>query len=299
MDPATAAYRRFVRARRPGPPASWWNVRLALAAVLAIGLLLAGGAIPTTPATATMVPAADVVGDDQRDVYSGSGGLLLPGSIDDATRRQVASCPGCRWRLTTVCVDPGLGAQFDQQSGCGSVVRGCPQGRRILRAWFRPEGQPWRDLDVVCVDAPVTVRQVDRRVADRVEQGIPPLEPSLQPALGVVSQLPVRFRSGQVAGPRHWTMSILGRPVEVTAVPRWSWSFGDGRDGEAGTWSTSASSTEHVYRGSGVMTVEVRTRWTATFVVDGLGPFPVDEDLTQSVSMVVPVGQGRAVLVPG
>jgi len=263
----------------------------ALAALWTCLCLLLAAAAAGWPAA-----AADVHGDDERDVYVGTGGLLLPGSVDEATRRRVASCPGCQWRLASVCTDPGLGPGFDGQGACTSIVRGCPQGRRILRAWFRPAGEPWRALDVVCLSRPVTVVEVGLRVADRVEEAVPAQQPSARPAQGVVTQVPVRFAVGQPTGPRRWSMQILGRVVAVTAVPEWSWSFGD-ETGDA-AWSTDAE-VEHAYRRAGLRQVEVRTRWTATYVVDGLGPFSVDEQLLQSATFAVAVGQGRAVLVPG
>lgn len=253
--------------------------------------LLTTALVTSGPASAR---AADVHGDDARDVYVGTGGLLLPGTVDDGARRRVAGCGGCRWRLTTVCTrpDPELGQAFDERRGCDAVVHGCPQRQRVLRAWFRPAGGIWQEVAVVCVGEPVTVAHVGEEVADRVEEGMPALRPAFRPTQGVVTQLPVAFSTGQPAGPRRWSMQVVGRVVDVTAVPSWWWSFGDGA-------ASSGAAVAHAYRRPGTMRVEVRTRWTATFVVDGLGPFDVPETVTQATTFDLRIGEGRAVLVPG
>lgn len=242
---------------------------------------------------APIAHGAEVHGDDERDVFVGTGGLILPPSVDHGVRREVAGCAGCAWRLTSVCVDPGLGSGFDGQGVCGSVVRSCPQGRRTLRAWFRPAGGPWRQIDLVCLRQPVTIRQVGRRVGDQVEEGIPPLTPRFAPAQGAVTQIPVRFESGQPAAVRRWRMPIAGRPVDVEATPTWQWSFEDG-PGSGGTGPVAW----HAYGRPGSHAVTVVTTWSATFVVDGLGPFPVPEPITQQQQFQIVIGQGRAVLVP-
>ncbi len=253
----------------------------------ATAILLVAGVL----GTAGSVRAADVHGDDARDVYVGTGGLILPESVDTDARRRVAGCPGCSWRLTSVCVDPGLGASFDGRGGCSGVVHGCPQDRQLLRAWFRPPGQSWRPVDVVCLGEPVTVDRLGREVVTELEEGLPPLRPTVLPARSAVTQLPVVFASGQRAGPRTWTMTLSGRTVQVTALPDWTWTFGDG--------STSTGPRAlHVYGRAGSHPVSIVARWSATYVVDGLGPFDVPELVVQSDRVDVAVGEGRAVLVP-
>ncbi len=243
--------------------------------------------------------AADVHGDDERDVYVGTGGLLLPGSVDVGERRRVAECGECRWRLTSICAVPDrtLGSGFDDQRACTSVVRGCPNRQRTLRAWFQAPGRSWRPIDVVCVGRPVTVEQVGAAVTDRVEDRLPALTVTTRPARGAITQLPVRFDAGQPAEPSSWTMPILDRTVEVVAVPTWTWTFGDETVGESPTADRSGPTPAHTYRRAGPMTVTVRTTWSATFRVDGLGPFAVPQTLHQVVTFALPIGQGRALLV--
>jgi hypothetical protein len=245
--------------------------------------------------------AADVEGDDGGDRYVGSGGLILPASVPESTRRTVAGCQECSWRLTTPCVQSGLGTPFAGQGTCTSVVRGCPGGQ-LLRTWFRGHGSGWRDLGLVCLGpaGPVTVAAVADAVHDRVVQDVPPLRPTAQPARGVVTQLPVLFQSGQPGGAQRWPMAVLGTRIEVTATPTWQWSFGDGGGAETSDPGRHypVGGVAHAYRTAGERGVVVRAVWSATFVVDGLGPFRVDEPVRQEAAVVVAVGEGRAVLTP-
>lgn len=254
--------------------------------------------LPAAPAHAA-APTVDVHGDDATDAYAGTGGLILPGGIDSRTRVEVASCGGCAWRLTTPCVASALGNAFG--SGCTSVVRGCPGGR-LLRSWFRPEGAAWRETGLVCLGpgGPVTVATVARAAADRARRGIPDLVPTFAPASGVVTQLPVLFSSGQPAGEQTWEWDLGGHAVTVSARPSWAWAFGDGagvRTLEPGS-GYPRGGVAHAYRTAGRHPAGCIATWSAHFRVDGLGPFPVLEPVVQEVRFTVPVGEGRAVLVP-
>jgi hypothetical protein len=274
------------------------RIRLLSAALV----LLTGLSMPMAAVAAPAAPAADVHGDDERDRYVGSGGLILPGGVDDDTRHEVSRCGGCGWRLTSPCLDAGLGNAFDGQSACLSVVRGCPGLRELLRAWTRPVGGQWHEVGLVCMErtTPITVEQVDRAVAARFSAEVAPLGPAGQPGRGVVTQLPVLFDSGQPAGPQRRVFRVLGESVTLTAWPSWTWDFGDGAAMDTtdpgGRFPHDAVS--HVYRRAGEFVVHVDSRWTAEFTVDGLGPFPVSEDLAQRASLQVRVGEGRALLTP-
>lgn len=246
--------------------------------------------------------SADVIGDDQRDVYVGTGGLLLPGSVDERTRRTVAGCAGCTWRLTTPCVDRSPGHAFDtaEPPPCSSVVRGCPGGR-LLRSWFS-DGGPWRETGLICLtdDRPVTVARLGSAVSARLERALPRLRPTTDPSAGLLTQLPTLVATGQPAM-GQWTMPLLGREVRVQAEATWTWDFGDGA-----RLSTSDPGTRfphgrvgHTYRRPGQYPMSCTAQWAATFTVDGLGPFPVPGLLTQRVDVPVTVGEGRALLVPG
>lgn len=256
---------------------------------------------PAHGAGTVVATGTDVRGDDERDAYVGTGGLILPGTVSSDTRRRVASCPGCRWRLATPCETPGAGTAFDGQATCLSVVRGCPGGR-LLRAWFEGDGRPWQDLGLVCVPprGPVTVAEVGRAVRASVEQGIPPLLPGFQPSRGILTQVPVVFDSGQAGGSHTWRLDVLGRDVRLSAVPSWSWQFGDGsgQDTSDPGGRYPHLGVAHVYRRAGGYRVACTATWSATFVVDGLGPFAVADPIRQREVSWVEVGEGRALLAP-
>ena len=245
---------------------------------------------------------ADVHGDDERDRYVGTGGLILPGSVDVASRRAVAGCTDCRWRLTTPCLVSALGHAFDGESPCTSVVRGCPGDRQLLRAWLLEPGRPWRDVALVCIGdpGPVTVQQVGRAAVDGFVQGMPPQRPTFQPSRGVVAQVPVVFASGQPAGRQSHSFAVLGTEVELDATPSWMWEFGDGASMATGDpgGAHPHDAVAHPYRRAGEYAVTVVTRWTAIFTVDGLGPFPVSEAVSQRDRLDLTVGEGRALLEP-
>jgi hypothetical protein len=276
-------------------------VEILLASLLAIAATL-GLVAPAQGAAIAVAGETDVRGDDARDVYVGTGGLILPGSVDRDTRVQVASCAGCRWRLATPCEVPGPGNAFDGQATCLSVVRGCPGGR-LLRSWFQADGQGWREIGLVCVppSGPVTVADVGRAARARFEQGIPALEPRFQPTQGILTQVPVVFDSGQQAGERTWRLGLLGRDVTLSATPSWSWQFGDGagQDTSDPGGRYPHMGVAHTYRRAGDFRVACTATWSGTFVVDGLGPFPVAEPVTQNEVRWIEVGEGRALLAPG
>jgi hypothetical protein len=259
------------------------------------------GPDPARASTPSVGAGTDVWGDDERDAYVGSGGLILPAGVEQGTRQQVASCLGCRWRLTTPCAVPGPGNAFDGEPTCLSVVRGCPGGR-LLRTWFQEEGRAWREIGLVCIPpgGPLTVSEVGRGVRAAFERGIPALAPRFQPTQGILTQIPVVFDSGQQAGGRTWLVELLGREVALTATPAWSWQFGDGarQDTVDPGGRYPQNGVAHVYRRAGAYRVACTATWSATFVVDGLGPFAVREPVTQTQVRRIEVGEGRALLAP-
>lgn len=239
--------------------------------------------------------AVDVVGDDEADRYAGTGGLILPGSIDHQTRVRVASCPDCRWRMTDPCSIEG--------DACTSVTRGCAAGRQLLRAWIsRDAGATWEEIGLVCVppSGPVTVGSVARHIREDFEQALPTSSLRYQPARGVLPYLPVVFHSGQPARIDPIEVEVAGYRVLLTPEPSWTWDFGDG------TVVTSRLpgseypdfSVSHAYRSGGQRRVQVTTTWTATVMIDGMGPFQVQGPITQQSTAVIRVGQARAVIVP-
>ncbi|MFM8352428.1 MAG: PKD domain-containing protein [Actinomycetales bacterium] len=262
--------------------------------VLAVALSVKSG--PAVSAAVRVTdPVIDVIGDDDRDRYVGTGGLVLPGSVDDDTRVRVAGCRDCRWRLDDPCAEEG--------SACTSVVRGCPRGQRLLRAWISEDrGLTWVDLGVVCIPPTgvVTVAQIDEAIQESFEAELPPTSIRFQPATGILPYLPVVFQSGQPKQLAPIVSTIADRVVVLSPVAEWSWQFGDG------TRLTSDKpgapypdfSISHTYGRDGRFPVALTTTWRATFTIDDLGPFTVSHVVTQQERTSVSVGQGRAVLVP-
>ena len=229
------------------------------------------------------------------DRYTGTGGLLLPGGSDSGTRREAAECSGCRWALSDPCSADG--------GPCLAVTRGCAQMAYLLRLRLSTDGgATWSDKGLVCIppSGPVTVADVRAEVHRRFERLVPALEPRIQPARGVVTQIPVNFISGHPASLPPSTHQILGRSVVLNPAVTWFWDFGDGAVASADEPGAAypAGTIRHPYRQAGIRLAVVRADWSGTFTTDGLGPFPVGGGIQQSATVQVPVGEGRAVLVP-
>lgn len=277
---------------------------LCLSALLSLAGLQPALAVPSVAATLTgrtaVVSGVDVVGDDPGDRFVGSGGLVLPGTVGDDTRRRVATCADCRWRLADPCAES---ADAGAHAACMSVTRGCARSARLLRVWISDDaGATWRDLGLICLSpgGPVTVEQIGSTVADEFERAVPATGIVHQPRRGVLPTLPVVFHSTQ---PTAWPPSehvINGVAVMLYPRPTWTWDFGDG---SVMTTSIPGSvypdfTVSHAYARGGSMRVRVTTTWNATYTIDGIGPFQVSSPVIQTATTLLPVGQARAVLVP-
>lgn len=251
------------------------------------------GSVGIAPgATAVGIPAVDVGAGADR--YSGSGGLILPGSLESGTRRD-AACENCRWRLRDPCSADG--------GPCLAVTRGCAQLASLLRLLLSSDGgATWADRGLVCIPpaGPVTVAEVSTGLRREFERLVPELLPRAQPSSGVVTRIPVNFLSGHPRGLPASVHRILGQSVVLSPSVRWRWDFGDGAGLETAEPGAEypAGSVRHAYRRSGSVVVRVRAQWSGTFRVDDLGPFPVAGTIDQAASIEVRVGEGRAVLVP-
>ncbi len=275
------------------------TVARALLPVVLVGSLLAPGPAATA-ATLANSASVDVEGDDDADAFIGRGGLLLPPSVDTGTRREVAACPGCRWRLTSACVDTELGNAFDGQQSCLRSPGDCPAGQ-LRRAWYDPGAGTWANLGLVCVgDRVRTVATMGREVRTILREQLDALSIQTVPHTRIVTQMPAFFSSGRAPGPLVMERNLGGHQVRVTASAAWDWDFGDGAHGSVDRLGTlrSGTDTAHTYRRPGVWQVRCRAVWTAQFTVDGLGPFPVAESVRQQAHREVHVGEGRALLVP-
>lgn len=304
--PHADAYRRGVR-RAP------FLVRLVL--VLSAPALLA--LVPPAPPAAasarpahepariglapSAVPVVTVSPDPERDLYAGTGGLVVPardwrGSSDG--RRQSASCLDCEWRITVLC------SKADFAAGrCRSIHLGCPVGTTAVRVWLLRPGADWAAVGEACQGPrkPVTVGDVGRKVRDRAEKALPALRPAAQPADGALIGVPVVLRVGQPAGGiRGADLSVLGLDVRLDSRVRWQWTYGDGTS----VWTSLPGgaypdmSLTHTYRHAGSRTVGVLAVWRGQYTVEGLGPFVVPGPLLtqrRSLRIVVRVAHARLV----
>ena len=110
----------------------------------------------------------DVVADQEQVRYQGSGGLILPATVDTDTRNELIRCRGCGWKLTAACV-PG------PNKYCDAAIRGCPGLIDHVRVWFRPEGGDWREVDRICLThyEVSTVAGVEKRIAENFTRYVP------------------------------------------------------------------------------------------------------------------------------
>lgn len=233
--------------------------------------------------------ATEVIGDDEHDVFIGSGSLLLPGGMGTPGRAAAADCPGCRWRATLAC-------DLTSADACRGAARLCTGDDRWLRIWLARPGGAWEDLGSACFGpgGPATRVAAEALIRQQAIVAVPPLAPGHRPPAGILPHLPVHFSSGQISGPRTSAMTILGLRIDLTIVPRWDWAFGDGRTTEPG--SGLHADVDHAYSRPGLHSVRVRTTWTGTYTADGLGPLVVAQPVTQEATVVVGVGEARAVL---
>lgn len=231
--------------------------------------------------------ATEVIGDDERDMFVGTGSLILPASIPRPGREGAAECPGCAWRATLAC-DPV------SPTACRGEARLCRDDHFWLRIWLRRPGGEWQAIGSDCFGpgGPATRIEVEATLRDRLAQAVPPLQPSRRPSGGILPHLPVSFDTGQPPGPRQWTWNLVGMDVTVVAVPRWSWQFAPNE-----TVIVTTGPVLHTYRNSGSRQALVQATWSATYSVSGLSGLPVADPVRQSTGVPVEVGEARAVLI--
>lgn len=259
--------------------------------VSALALLLALGVVsPAAPALADVT----VIGDDAQDAFVGSGSLLLPSSMYDHGRGEAANCPGCSWRAVLQC-------EMTTAGSCRGPARLCGVDGSWLRVYLTRPGGVEIDLGAACFgpNGPVSREDAEERIREVIREVMPRLAPVRQPADGVLPHLPVIFDARQPAGTQVSDHVVVDLPVRLSVTPRWVWSFGDGAsavtDVPGGRWPD--RSVSHVYDRSGRHDVRVQAVWSATYIVDGLGPLQVDDPVIQEAELPVSVGEGRAVLV--
>lgn len=258
-----------------------------------VAALMAIGHSAATPAAAEV----SVGGDDQAKTIVGEGGILLDGSYDGARsdRREVADCPGCRWRLEPAC------AWVGGQPLCGAELKPCPVGTERFRVWHRPGPRGWQRLGTVCVGGrgPTPTTSLSDQARDAFSRRLPPLAPGFQPSPWALTGLPVVFTSGHDSRDIRFRERLLGFRVAVQANATYRWTFARGvvsnTAATGSVWPDRAIS--HTFVRPGNQSVSVQARWAGTFTFDGVGPIPIDGTVGQSASVRVPVREARAVLV--
>ena len=261
-------------------------------------------AAPTTSALGMSAVPTDigVGGDDGRDLYEGTGGLLVGGGYrgDDADRVESASCTECRWKLTAMCILP----DHSPEDACPGSFMACPPGQLRVRVLLARPGQTWRVIGVTCLGpgGPVTVTDLVDRLRDLAVTRVPALRPGYQPVGRAVVGIPVILRAGQPRSLGARELAVLGHDVLLSATASWVWRYGDGESDitakPGGVWPD--QSVSHTYRRADTVRVDVTTVWAATFRVDGLGPFAVTGDIVrQDATLVFDVRPARAQLIVG
>ena len=258
------------------------------------GRILSAGVIVASAVLVGPIQAQDVIGDDDRDVFVGTGSLILPEGMSRPGRQSAANCPGCEWKATLAC-DPV------SPTACRGQARLCPHDHYWLKISMMQPGGTWQVLGSHCFGpgGPARRDAFEAVLNQQVERAVPPLRPRHRPPTGVLPHLPVVFDSGHPREPLTWTWSILGVPVSVRAQPTWAWQF------DTGTPVTMVDSpggpaiddgVHHTYRMSGLHQVTVRSTWSATYSVGDLGPLSVRQPVHQAAEFPLLVGEARAVL---
>lgn len=228
-----------------------------------------------------------IIGDDEHDAFIGNGSLILPPQVFHDGRVDASDCLGCSWRAVVQC-------EMTTAGSCRGPARLCGPNGQWLRVYLTRPGAAERDLGAACYGegGPVSRWRVEASLRQSMIEFVPPLRPSRLPAGDALVQLPLYVAAGQEAGPRDIHTTIVDLPVHLRLDPAWRWDFGDGR-----RISGDVPTADHTYRRADSPLVRVATIWRGTYWVGGLGPLVVDAPVTQEASMVVPVGEGRAVLV--
>ena len=271
-------------------------MRSSVKAVLVTSLL--GFVLATwAPATFALNVGTDVaadlfIGSDQQWQASPGHGSSESGSQDHSG----SHCNTCQWMMGDPC-----SSEFNAIS-CGRVTEGCAVGQEQRRQWFSADdGLIWQDRGLTCVGGAVaSIDAGGAQLYAAFARSVPAAHIRVEPASGVLPQLPALFDSGQPQVVPASTHHIGSVSVELAPAASWVWDFGDGSTLETGISGSRYpdTSVSHTYRRAGKYLVRLITIWRATYRIDGQGTLAVDGEITQETTSWVGVGQGRAVLTP-
>lgn len=281
----------------------------------AVVLFVALGGLVAVPAGASHCDSATnfecqqkpETGGDQANGSVVTTGVQFPGvAADSALGRATAEnakCTECEWTIAPACLQNGP----TDDALCLGALDSCTDPAAVrYRVYMRIPPGPWQLVDTVCLgpgEKPASVADVGERVRELVVNYLPDAAPSFQPAQGGVVNLPTIFAAGEPRTMRTEAFDVLGFEVVVTATARWEWTFDDGVTKgftePGGRYPD--DSVSWTYAGPGAREVSVTTYWTASFTVNGEGPFavPGPEISKTAGPLSVPVREARSVLVGG
>lgn len=263
------------------------NRRSVLVLVVSIGAFLFSSLGSFTPGVLAM---PDVFANPDHVRYEGSGGLILPGSVDNNTRNEVIRCRGCAWKLTVACV-PG------PENYCDAGIRGCPGLIDHMRVWFRPLNGEWKEVDRICLTnyEVTTLSDLENRIVENFERYVPEQVARCWPAEGAITNLPLICQSGQRPDALRWRIPVSGFMVTITTAPSWIWDFhGSSLFTRKAGGPFPNQEISHIFSSSGVKSINVVTRWTGYFSVDSLEPAAIERELIQRSLINIIVGQAKA-----
>lgn len=237
-----------------------------------------------------VMASPDVFANPEHVRYEGSGGLILPASVNSDTRNEVVRCRGCGWKLTVACV-PG------RDNYCDAGIRACPGLIDHMRVWFKPPSGDWKEVDRICLTnyEVTTVNDLEDGIFESFSRYVPDQVARCWPKQGAVTNLPLICQSGQSVEAVNWGIPIAGFTVAITTAPTWSWNFhGSIRFTHEAGGPFPNRHISHTFSTSGPKTVEVVTRWNGYFSIDSLDPVPIERELLQESSIPVAIGQAKA-----
>lgn len=215
-----------------------------------------------------------VTGDDSKDTYTGTGGLLLPKTFTGTPEQKtsVSNCLDCRWSYRLQCAS-------DLHDMCMQAAMSCPASTIRYAVWFQRAGEESQQIGSVCwgKTIPATRTTVTKEINQQALRHVPDLNIGSIPRRDSIQGIPNYFGTGQ---PRNYVppaMMLSGLKVHIRAQPIWRWVWGDGSSQwvrTPGNLST-ASPVSHTFTRAGIYQISVTTVWQATFSIDGFGTYPV------------------------
>ena len=237
--------------------------------------------VPLVVLIGLAVPAAavDVTADDTVDEYVISGAVVLNAGFPEA--REAAGCSNCHWRIVRICTAGSL----DERRGCDQLPNDCTADRaEVWRADAEvapPVGDPlWQYRGITCLDdPPVSAAPVVAAVPELARQAVPELQPGSRPPHTTLTNLPTAFFSGQSGAIDPPAMTVAGARVRLHLRPIWTWDFGHGTPTitAAPGSPVRTSAVQHRFPRRGIYRVRVQCTWHATYELNGIPGFVVDD----------------------